>query len=355
MASEKKKKKNNNAARDQRIAGRRRFYHQVGVAECVAPWISMDDDDDGKTVASPISAGVDGTDSATGVSRKISKDSAKIFQQLAPRRPGTSADEASDTSTTTWWSVTLDGRSIRTPLGQVLAVPSQQLAFAIAAEWDQQATLLKPVQMPLMTLACTALDQTSSRPDAYRQQVLGYVLTDTVCYWADPTTDRILYRRQEEAWNDLYAHIEGSFGETLTKAMGAPEGMIMARSTVTAGVPLTAQLQDKCRAWVHTLDAWHLTALHSATSEAKSFFVAWALLDQQQQEVQNQEETKQTTSPFAKDLTKAIEAARVEEEFQISSWGLVEGQHDYDRLNCTVQLHAAVLLTDSLAVDNGWL
>jgi chaperone required for assembly of F1-ATPase len=87
-----------------------------------------------------------------------------------------------------------------------------------------------------------ALDQTSSRPDAYRQQVLGYVLTDTVCYWADPTTDRILYRRQEEAWNDLYAHIESSFGETLTKAMGAPEGMIMARSTVSAGVPLTAQL-----------------------------------------------------------------------------------------------------------------
>jgi ATP synthase F1 complex assembly factor 2 len=236
----KKEKKNNNAARDQRIAGRRRFYQQVGVAECVAPWISADDDDK-ETVASPISAGVDGTDSATGVSRKLNKDSEHLFQQLSPRPPGTSAEEAVDTSTT-WWSVTLDGRSIRTPLGQVLAVPSQQLAYAIAAEWDQQATLLKPVQMPLMTLACTALDQTSSRPDAYRQQVLGYVLTDTVCYWADPTTDRILYRRQEEAWNDLYAHIESSFGETLTKAMGAPEGMIMARSTVSAGVPLTAQL-----------------------------------------------------------------------------------------------------------------
>jgi chaperone required for assembly of F1-ATPase len=139
--------------------------------------------------------------------------------------------------------------------------------------------------------------------------------------------------------------------------MDAPEGMLMARSTASAGGPLTAQLQDKCRAWVHTLDAWHLTALHSAASEAKSFFVAWALLDQQKQEeqVQKQEQSQQTTSPFAKDLTKAIEAARVEEEFQISSWGLVKGQHDYDRLNCTVQLHAAVLLTDSLAVDNGWL
>jgi hypothetical protein len=56
-------------------------------------------------------------------------------------------------------------------------------------------------------------------------------------------------------------------------------------------------------------------------------------LDQQQvqQTQQGQEETEQpqqTTSPFAKDLAKAIEAARVEEEIQIGSWGLVEGQHD---------------------------
>jgi ATP synthase F1 complex assembly factor 2 len=363
-------KNNKNAARDSRIAGRRRFYQQVGVAETVAPWVSLDDDDDNSSnnsIASPISAGVDGTDSATGVSRKLSKDSALLYQQLSPRRPGTTAEEAeaeansnsneNTTTTTTWWSVTLDGRSIRTPLGQVLAVPSRQLAYAIAAEWDQQAEKLKPVQMPLMTLACTALDQTSSHAEAYRKQALSYVLTDTVCYWADPTTDRILYRRQEEAWNDLYAHIETSFGETLTKAMGAPEGMIMARNSSVAGLPLTQELKEKCRAWVHTLDAWHLTALHSAASEAKSFWVAWALLDQQVQ-VQDEQETEQpqqTTSPFAKDLTKAIEAARVEEEFQISSWGLVEGQHDYDRLNCAVQLHAAVLLSDSLAVDNGWL
>jgi ATP synthase F1 complex assembly factor 2 len=49
-----------------------------------------------------------------------------------------------------------------------------------------------------------------------------------------------------------------------------------------------------------------------------------------------------------------MQAARVEEEFQIESWGVVEGQHDYDRLNCSVQMHAAVLLCNSLAVDNGW-
>ena len=36
------------------------------------------------------------------------------------------------------------------------------------------------------------------------------------------------------------------------------------------------------------------------------------------------------SSPLQKDLRKAVEASRVEEEFQILSSGLVEGGHDYD-------------------------
>ena len=52
------------------------------------------------------------------------------------------------------------------------------------------------------------------------------------------------------------------------------------------------------------------------------------------------------------DVTKAIEASRVEEEFQISNWGLVEGGHDYDRLNCSIQLHSAEVFTKSIVIDN---
>jgi chaperone required for assembly of F1-ATPase len=50
-------------------------------------------------------------------------------------------------------------------------------------------------------------------------------------------------------------------------------------------------------------------------------------------------------------MQAAVEAARVEEEFQISCWGMVEGGHDYDRLNCAVQIQAAVILKDCLAMD----
>jgi hypothetical protein len=140
--------------------------------------------------------------------------------------------------------------------------------------------------------------------------------------------------------------------------MGAPKGMITARnssSNVAGLLPLTEQWQEKCRAWVHTLDAWHLTA--------NTLFVAWALLDHHQQQQQNQqheqEETErphQATSLFVNDLNKAIGASRVEEEFQIRSWGLGEGQHvAIDRtVPCSCTLGTILLADRSLAVDNGW-
>jgi ATP synthase F1 complex assembly factor 2 len=38
---------------------------------------------------------------------------------------------------------------------------------------------------------------------------------------------------------------------------------------------------------------------------------------------------------------EAMDISRVEEEFQIGRWGLVEGGHDLDRVNCTVSLSSA--------------
>lgn len=42
--------------------------------------------------------------------------------------------------------------------------------------------------------------------------------------------------------------------------------------------------------------------------------------------------------------SEAMELSRVEEEFQIGRWGLVEGGHDLDRVNCRVNLSSASFL-----------
>ena len=121
----------------------------------------------------------------------------------------------------------------------------------------------------------------------------------------------------------MHEFIEQEFNHRPAMAMGAQEGMLMSkRDAVTGlrGLPHPPTLYEACAEWTRGLDAWHLTALNSVASETKSFLLAYATLH--------------PSSPFSafsstrggKDdaMAKAIRAARVEEEFQIESWGLVK-------------------------------
>ncbi|CAB9513654.1 F1 complex assembly factor 2 [Seminavis robusta] len=338
---------------------RKRFYKHVGVTEVSPPWelrlgAAATAKPGGGTVENPISAGVDGTQSASGVIGHLpeenmspEKQASLLKDRLIPRST-THLDNNNNTvmeePPKQWYGVTLDGRTLRTPVGQILSVPSRLLAWAIAAEWDAQTNQIRPVQMPLMTLACTALDQTAAHPEHYQKTALQFLPTDTTCFWADPTEDRILHRRQEAAWREIHEFIENQFGVQPVKAMGAQEGVLLSRRNREKGIiglPHPESLYDACTEWTRQLDAWHLTALNAVASETKSFLVAYAVLH--------------PLSPFSTitsgsndNIFKAITAARVEEEFQIESWGLVEGQHDYDRLNCSVQVRSAKLLAKSV-------
>jgi ATP synthase F1 complex assembly factor 2 len=327
-----------NAARDNRIAGRLRFYRNVGVEQAKAPWLLKDQSSmPVHVVDSGISAGVDGTDSASGVSMKRVTNKSVLQQQLTPRVPGSNLLLASSPSADTthsqyiqkteldWYAITLDGRHLRTPLGQPLVVPSQLLAFAIAAEWDSQSPTLKPAQMPLMTLTCTTLDLQLLHT---QQSCLAYLHTDTTCYWADPLQDRALHRRQQDYWTPIHAFVQDTFGHAPATVVGAHESVLVKK------LPHNPLLVRACHDKAENLDAWHFTLLHSICSETKSYCVAMALL----------------LDPNM-DLAQAVQASRVEEEFNISNWGMVEGGHDYDRLNCSVQLHAAIVLKDCLAID----
>lgn len=328
------------SSRDVRLAGRRRFYKHVGTIPVEAPWTTPFDPpfDVASTQqqSSPISAGVDGTQSASGVEIEP-PTMQQLENMLKPRNPATGELLREDTD---WFGVTLDDKSIKTPLGKQLALPSQLLAWSIAGEWDQQTTTLSPAQMPLMTLCCTSIDQVAGNPQLYRNLSLKFLPTDTTCFWADQGEDRVLYRKQYDAWHELHQYVERVLGGRPAVAMGASEGLIMsrARDNKEFGLPHDLSLKQNAVEWVHSLDAWHLAALHSVASESKSFLVGMAVILSSQDE----------SNPFH-NLKRAIEASRVEEEFQIEIWGLVEGGHDYDRLNCSIQIHAAQVLTSSIA------
>jgi ATP synthase F1 complex assembly factor 2 len=58
------------------------------------------------------------------------------------------------------WTVMLDYRTLKSPAKRPLKLPSRALAMAIAAEWEyQESDGIRPFTMPLMKLACTALER----------------------------------------------------------------------------------------------------------------------------------------------------------------------------------------------------
>jgi ATP synthase F1 complex assembly factor 2 len=116
----------------------------------------------------------------------------------------------------------------------------------------------------------------------------------------------------------------------------------MGLSTTNAlrGLPHSPLALNLAETFLLSLDAWRLAAMQAATMEAKSFIIGMALTSG------SLNSHIQADIPFADDTAKAVVAARIEEEFQIESWGLVEGQHDYDRLNSSIQIHSAVLLSN---------
>lgn len=84
---------------------------------------------------------------------------------------------------------------------------------------------------------------------------------------------------------------------------------------------------------LNALDRFQLTAVESLASGLKSLSLPLALLNQV---------TRTHRSGLQLGVTDAIEAARLEEEHQIAEWGLVEGGHDVDRANLSVQVAAAM-------------
>lgn len=240
-------------------------------------------------VESPIPAGVDGTQSASGVRTSIPYSGLWSSMLYPTTRASTLASLSSSPLSSSLLS-SLDGRTLRTPLCLPLSLPTLSLALGIASEWDAQLTHLRPAQMPLMTLCCTAIDQVAPYPKVHRMDVLRYLDHDTTCYWADPLDgkERALHRRQSTLWDGLHNTVTTTvLGLTKedrvrpARAMGEGEALLLSRKSECnpfSGLPHPPLLTKRAKLWVGSLDAWTLAALYSACVESKSFFVGAALI-----------------------------------------------------------------------------
>jgi chaperone required for assembly of F1-ATPase len=160
--------------------------------------------------------------------------------------------------------VRLDQRTLRTPSGKPLHLPTRALAELIAAEWDAQGERITPASMPVTQLAFAAIDWTAQSRPQLIDYVAKYAETDLVCHRAESPPP--LVARQAETWDALVQWA----GETCTLRLPVVAGVIAAPPDEAS----LARLRDIAA----DLDDFRLTALAQAAGLSGSAVVALALL-----------------------------------------------------------------------------
>lgn len=185
--------------------------------------------------------------------------------------------------------VLLDGRPVTTPAKRPLLLPTPALAEAVAAEWAASGETLRPDEMPLTQLCCTALDLTLPREPAIRAQLAAYGGTDLLCHWAE--RPQALIERQERGWRPLL--------EWAAERYGAP-------LAVTSGLMAVEQPPESLAALAAALEDYGdfaLTALAQLVQASGSLLLGLAVA-----------EGRLTPD-------EAFEASELDATFQMELWG----------------------------------
>ncbi|MBU2957429.1 ATP12 family protein [Paracoccus sp. 1_MG-2023] len=187
------------------------------------------------------------------------------------------------------WEVALDDRPLRTPGKQALILPTEDLALAVAAEWDAQEDEIRPQSMPLTRAANSAIEKVTPQFAGVASMLAEYAGTDLLSYRAgDP---RELVELQAQGWDPIIDWAATRFD---------------ARLVVTTGVIPVAQdpvaLARLARATA-ALDVFGLTALHDLVTLPGSLLLGLAVIEGRI------------------DAAEAHALSRIDEEYQIRQWG----------------------------------
>ena len=185
--------------------------------------------------------------------------------------------------------ITLDGRPIRTQGGNPQAVPTRELAEAMADEWRGQGEQVDPKAFPLRDLADYAIDHVRGDREGTVAKLLGYAETDTLCYRADP--DEALYRRQRELWEPLLTAFEARHGVRLERVSGVIHK------------PHPPETNERLRAVLTARDDFTLAAIQTLAPLAASLSIALEAVE-----------------PGA-DAEALFAAANCEQDWQAELWG----------------------------------
>ncbi len=198
--------------------------------------------------------------------------------------------EAGHAATEGGFSVTLDGKPIRTPSGRHVIAPTSAIADAIAAEWNAQGEIINPLTMPLTRFA-NSVAEVNERVDAVADDIANYLGSDLLFYRA--AHPEALVAREAAHWDPVLSWAANQLGahfilsEGIVHAAQPPQAIKAARRAFPA-------------------DPWSVAALHVVTTLTGSALLALALLH------------------GIRDPDQVWAAAHVDEDWNAEKWGVDE-------------------------------
>jgi chaperone required for assembly of F1-ATPase len=188
------------------------------------------------------------------------------------------------------FAILLDGKPVRTPRKLPLTVPRRPLAEAIAEEWAAQQERVDPASMPLSKLAITAMDGVAAHMADVASDIVKFAGSDLICYRAEEP--EALAALQGAAWDPMLRWAEAELGTRFATAKGV------------IPVEQRPEALERVGAAVAPFDAMALTALHVMTTLTGSAILALA------------------HAAGRISVEEAWTAAHVDEDWQISQWGV---------------------------------
>ncbi|WP_313669986.1 ATP12 family protein [Sandarakinorhabdus sp.] len=116
------------------------------------------------------------------------------------------------------FGVSLDGKALRTPARELLAVPSLALAEAIAKEWQAQGEKIDPRSLPLTGFANAAIDRVAADHAGFAKRLATYAESELIAYRADGPDS--LLAAQAAAWDQWVEWLARRYDVGLTITTG---------------------------------------------------------------------------------------------------------------------------------------
>jgi chaperone required for assembly of F1-ATPase len=187
------------------------------------------------------------------------------------------------------FAVLLEGRPVRTPGRNLLILPTERLAAAIALEWRAQGDEIIATTMPLLRLANTVVDGVAVNRAEVINAILRFAENDLLCYRAHQPPELVALQR--DGWDPLLEWVRQRHRAVMRVAAGlthvdqAPQALLALRQAL------------------ETENQFALGALHVIASITGSAVLALAVAD----------EFVSGADAFA--------LSRIDETYQAEKWG----------------------------------